>query len=127
MADDPNAVTNGNEYSAAEIRKTTWGRIEAASGGGWKTTWQFAMDTSQAAKGVIRVVSDAESGFESWLEVTAPGRSTLTVMTARSAMSAEYYPLTFRSFRIVNDDIGVIETIEGLPRDWYAPFRSRRD
>ena len=41
-------------------------------------------------------------------------------------MSASYYPLTFEAFGIINDRFGIISEIEGLPRDWYAPFRSRR-
>ncbi|WP_153548022.1 hypothetical protein [Streptomyces sp. RB17] len=117
-------MTSGNDYSAAKIRKTVWGHVEPGQDGGWVTTWRFTMDTSRVLGEAIEIVSEVECGFESRLNVAASGESTLTVKTVRPAMSAEYYPLTFRSFRIVNDEIGIIETIEGLPRDWYAPFRS---
>ncbi|MEU6280044.1 hypothetical protein [Streptomyces sp. NPDC047028] len=117
-------MSSGNGYSVAEIRKTVWGHVEPDRGGGWVTTWRFTMDTSQVPDEAIEIVSEAGSGFESRLKATASGECTLTVKTTMPAMSAEYYSLTFRSFRIVNDEIGVIETIEGLPRDWYAPFRS---
>lgn len=47
----------------------------------------------------------------------------LHIFTREHAMSAVYYPLTYKSLRIVNDSIAEIDKIQGLPRDWYAPFR----
>jgi hypothetical protein len=117
-------MNSGYEYSAALINKTVWGEISQAPGGKWLTTWRFQMDTSKVSS-PLEVKADAEVGFTAMLHIVEPGMSILRVLTSRPAMSAEYYPLTFSCFRIVNDEIGAIETIEDLPRDWYAPFRSR--
>lgn len=123
MADDPGAMIGG--YSAAEIKKTVWGKISEVADGGWETVWEFEMDTAAVGDATCQVHRDGESGFNARLVVLAPGRANLIVSTVGHAMLAEYYPLTFMSFRLVNDNIGVIDRIEGLPRDWYAPFRSR--
>ncbi|WP_152646357.1 hypothetical protein [Streptacidiphilus albus] len=91
------------------------------------TIWRLKMDTPLTVGEKREIMTDIESGFQAVLSSSMPGELILQVNTERPAMSPEYYPLTFSSFRIVNDEIGPIETIEGLPRDWYAPFRSRRD
>ncbi len=123
MADDPGAISG--EYSAAQIKKTTWGKTSESAEGGWETVWKFEMDTSRIGDSSVQVHSDDELGFNARLYVVENGRANLVVRTVGHAMLAEYYPLTFTSFRLVNDNLGAIETIEGLPRDWYAPFRSR--
>jgi hypothetical protein len=84
------------------------------------------MDTARVEGVRMEVFRDDAQGFAAELHVIAPGEATLEVRTSREAMSPEYYPLTFTSFRVVNDELEVIQTIEDLPRDWYAPFRSRR-
>jgi hypothetical protein len=118
-------MSSGDEYSATVIRKTVWGQISPASDGGWVTLWRFQMDTTRITSVPTEVVRDNEQGFSAELHMTAPGEASLQVRTLQEAMTPEYYPLTFKSFRIVNDELGIIKTIEGLPRDWYAPFRSR--
>lgn len=125
MADDSDAVTSGDDYSAAVIKKTVWAQISAVPDGGWMTVWRFRMDTTHVTDMRTEVVRDDEHGFSAELHVTAPGEAVLQVRTLREAMSPGYYSLTFTCFRVVNDELGNIETIEDLPRDWYAPFRSR--
>ena len=125
MADDPNAMSSGDEYTAAVIKKTVWGQIKSISDGAWVTEWHLHMNTSGVSSDELEIKRDTDQGFAAVLQVTGPGLATLRVRTLRQAMSPEYYPMTFACFRIVNDEIGIIETIESLPRDWYAPFRSR--
>jgi hypothetical protein len=123
MDRDPDSVIQG--YSAAQIKKTTWGEIAEIAPGVWKTVWELAMDTSRIDAGPLLIHSDDGLGFIAQLYPADTGRVRLTVYATGHAMRAEYYPLTFTTFRLVNDDVGEIETIEGLPRDWYSPFRTR--
>jgi hypothetical protein len=118
-------MSSGDEYAAAVIKKTVWGQVASTPDGSWVTEWHFKMDTSHVSSTDLEIKTDPDEGFTAVLHVSEPGSATLRVQTSRQAMSPEYYPMTFASFRIVNDEIGTIETIENLPRDWYAPFRSR--
>lgn len=126
MVDNSDAVNNSSDYSDAVIRKTRWGQVEADPTGGWVTIWHLVMDTTRVPDGRVDVISDAECGFDSKLIVETAGIASLVIATTEHAMSASYYPLTFEAFGIINDRFGIISEIEGLPRDWYAPFRSRR-
>lgn len=125
MADNSDAVTSGSEYSTASIKKTVWGGISPAPDGEWFTTWHLEMDTSGSLIGETEIEHNQDLGFFAVLKVLGDGSSVLSIRTSQDPMSAEYYPLTFKCFRIINDEIGNIRTIQGLPRDWYAPFRSR--
>lgn len=124
MASNSDAVAGG-EYQAGDIKKTVWGQIRETRDGAWLTSWALGMDASRARDWNPVILVEPEVGFEAELQIVDTESATLQIKTTAPAMSAEYYPLTFSSFRIVNDEIGEIWTIEGLPRNWYAPFRTR--
>jgi hypothetical protein len=111
-------------YSAAALKKTKWGKIAALDGGKWETVWDLSF-TSEVPDAPVNIHEDADIGFSSTLEPAQDGSAVLRIVTRRHAMSPEYYSPTFTSFRIVNDDVAEVLTIQGLPRDWYAPFRDR--
>ncbi|MET9106889.1 hypothetical protein [Streptomyces zhihengii] len=117
-------MSGEHDYSAASIRKTVWGKVFEQSDG-WRTVWMLEMDSERVPESGLDITRDADLGFTSRLSPVRIRLCSLEVFTNRPAMSGEYYSPTFRSFRIVNDKIGEIEKIEGLPRDWYAPFRDR--
>ncbi|MFD4434182.1 hypothetical protein, partial [Nocardia sp. NPDC058497] len=71
----------------------------------------------------MHVYHDESIGFAADLHVMQE-QGTLTIATQRFAASPEYYPATYATFRIINDTIANIETIEGKPKCWYAPFRN---
>jgi hypothetical protein len=126
MSDDSDSIkAAAAAYESVHVKKTVWGECSQCDGGGWLTTWTLQMDTSRVRSSNVDVVYERQVGFKSWLVVVDPGESRLLVKTRESPMSAQYYPLTFKSFWIVNDSVGGIATIQGLPGDWYAPFRSR--
>ncbi|MFH8768169.1 hypothetical protein [Streptomyces sp. NPDC017958] len=68
---------------------------------------------------------NASIGFISIIEFLGMRNAELRIHTKEQAMSAVNYPATYSSFRIVNDELAEIEAIQGLPRDWYPPFRDR--
>ncbi|WP_378730821.1 hypothetical protein [Nocardia brasiliensis] len=113
-----------NEYSAADLRKTVWGNITELDDGRWETVWHLEFPTSQE-RTVVEVYRDDGIGFCATLQVTGDRVGELRVLTREQAMSAEYYSPTFTCFGIVNDSLAEIGTIQGLPKDWYAPFRQR--
>lgn len=121
MPDDP--------YAAARIRKTVWGRVTKEADGTWLTVWRFELEASSndapGSRESVHVWEDASIGFSAVLEFVAPEEADLVIRTERPAMSAEYYSPTFAAFGIVNDELAEIRAIQGKPRDWYAPFRSR--
>ncbi|MCP2320863.1 hypothetical protein APR12_006253 [Nocardia amikacinitolerans] len=84
--------------------------------------WQLEFLSSYRERSV-NVLSDSMIGFRAVLEMKGGVDGELHIFTSEHAMSAVNYPMTYKSFRIVNDSIAEIDKIQGLPRDWYAPFR----
>ncbi|WP_416566661.1 hypothetical protein [Nocardia testacea] len=111
-------------YSAADLRPTVWGSRTRHDDGRWETVWRLTFAAPRARRTSV-VHQDEEAGFRAVLETHDGTEGELRVLTRRDAMSAEYYPLTFISFAIVNDTVAEIREIQGRPRDWYAPFRNR--
>ncbi|RKN46685.1 hypothetical protein [Streptomyces hoynatensis] len=114
-----------NEYSAAFLRPTKWGEITRLDDGRWETVWALSF-TAPAPAGETPVHRNDRIGFRSTLRVPDEGDRTagqLRVVTEEEAMSAVNYPETFTSFRLVHETVAAIRTIQGLPREWYAPFR----
>ncbi|MFE6919614.1 hypothetical protein ACFVAV_01075 [Nocardia sp. NPDC057663] len=113
------------DYAASKIRKTTWGSIRALEDGSFETAWHLTFHTPQDPK-ESEVYRDDRIGFQAALNITDQFAAELLVTTRDSAMSAAYYPPTFKSFGLVDDTIAELATIEGHPKDWYAPFRDRK-
>ncbi|WP_344534951.1 hypothetical protein [Streptomyces albiaxialis] len=112
-----------DEYSVSYLRKTKWGDVRKLEDGSWETTWSLTLKQADAQVCESVVLSDPRIGFESHLAVVSPQDVRLVVITSEHAMSAVNYQPTYSSLRIVNDDIAEIESIQGLPKNWYAPFR----
>ncbi|MGW5381458.1 hypothetical protein [Nocardia sp. NPDC003963] len=112
------------EYSGANLRPTVWGEVTESTDGYWETVWRLGFTGPQPRRSLLVQAND-ESGFRATLETDGSADGVLRVRTRADAMSAVYYPLTFTSFAVVNDTVGEIREIQGLPRDWYAPFRDR--
>ncbi|MEU1520915.1 hypothetical protein ACH474_03700 [Nocardia rhamnosiphila] len=113
-------------YSAADLRPTVWGSRARYDDGRWETVWRLTFAAPRARQ-TLAVHQDEKAGFRAVLETYGGTGGELRVLTRRDAMAAEYYPLTFTSFAIVNDTVGELREIQGRPRDWYAPFRDRVD
>ncbi|MGK5641693.1 hypothetical protein ACSNOK_25735 [Streptomyces sp. URMC 126] len=77
------------------------------------------------AREPVLILCDTAAGFRAALDLTDPREARLRVTTRDHAMSAAHFPLTYTAFRLVDDEVGRIGEIQGLPRDWYAPFRGR--
>ncbi|MDT0321423.1 hypothetical protein [Streptomyces millisiae] len=126
------AVTStvGGAYTAAALYPTTWGAVCELPDGRWETTWDLTLATplrEAAGADDIDVHQDETIGFRAVLKPDAKrGQARLRVVTDEPAMSAVYFPATFTAFGILNDQVAQIETIQGLPRGWYAPFRTRQ-
>ncbi|WP_019929492.1 hypothetical protein [Nocardia sp. BMG111209] len=116
--------TGPHDYSAAEIKKTTWGELHELDDGRWKTVWRLTFTAPPAAQST-EVFSDETIGFRAMLQTHEGTSGELLVFTDEQAMSAIYYSPTFKSLGIVNDDIAELQTIENHPKEWYAPFRHR--
>ncbi|MCX4099212.1 hypothetical protein [Nocardia sp. alder85J] len=114
--------TGPGGYSASHIRKTTWGEFLKLDDGRWKTTWKLVFETAQDTRSV-EIYGNDNIGFRAELKTSGGVDAELLVFTAEQAMSAIYYPPTFKSFGMVNDLVGELKTIEGHPKEWYAPFR----
>ncbi|GAA3086011.1 hypothetical protein GCM10010449_07060 [Streptomyces rectiviolaceus] len=115
---------NPESYSASDLRKTEWGTFERQDSGSWKTVWRLTLRNSRS-EGQVDVFRDDAIGFVSTIHFTGSPSAQLLVITREHAMSPEYYPATYTSFRIINDELSEIDKIQDLPRDWYAPFRGR--
>ncbi|MGW7024975.1 hypothetical protein ACWGGS_37290 [Streptomyces decoyicus] len=128
MASSDNPLTgrgeNPSPYNASAIKKTTWGAFAQNPDETWETTWKLSMKAAPKQNSIL-ILKDDKAGFAAILHTSNPMESQLLIKTRDHAMSAIYYPLTFQAFGIVNDEFGEIDKIEGLPRDWYAPFRNR--
>lgn len=118
---DTNVKGENSEYSASSIKKTTWGDITQLADGRWSTVWQLEFTLPQP-ECTVEVISDSAVGFDAILK-TVGRQGNLNIITREHAMSGVNYPMTYKCFRVVNDNIGKIRTIQGKPRDWYAPFR----
>lgn len=118
---DTNVKGENPEYSESNIKKTVWGDITHLADGRWSTVWQLEFSVPHSER-TIDVISDSAVGFDAVLKINGR-RGTLNIVTREHAMSGVNYPMTYKCFRIVNDDIGEIWKIQGRPRDWYAPFR----
>ncbi len=117
-----------SEYKANDIKPIRWGTLVRLSPNRWRTTWTIeleAMDTSQIDE-VVSAAYEPLAGFEA--ELTMPGPYTIiaVIETTRWGMELDYYELTYRLFRLINFRIGRIRFINGVPRDWWRPFRSEQ-
>ncbi|APA96704.1 hypothetical protein NS506_02642 [Nocardia seriolae] len=112
------------DYSSSRIHKTVWGEFSELEGGTWETMWQLGFAVPGPAGG-WEIYSDERIGFVAKLRISEEDGGELRISTRCWALSAEYYSPTFKSFSVVNDSVAAISTIQGLPRDWYAPFRDR--
>ncbi|MFI7669048.1 hypothetical protein [Nocardia sp. NPDC049526] len=124
MNDDYSMHPGLKRYSAEHIRKTTWGDVTDLEGGRWETVWHLSFVEPHPVA-TIEIDSDDEIGFRGTLHILENSAGELRVVTDDEPMLPEYYSPTYVCFRIVHDDIAEIGTIQGLPRDWYAPFRDR--
>ncbi|MEU4813249.1 hypothetical protein AB0H20_28945 [Nocardia fluminea] len=116
--------SNHYEYSASNIKKTTWGRVREFGDGYWETVWQLTFKSTQPL-GDVDVFRSSDGSFFADLRMIDSTNGELRVTTNKDAMAAENYPHTYTCFRIINDEFGEIETIEAHPKEWYSPFRNR--
>lgn len=114
---------SSNRYSKSDIRKTTWGPIAKLDDGRERTIWRLTFRVPQDPANNVDIYHDDKAGLDAVLTISESGTGDLTITTKGHAMAAEYYPLTFKCFRIVDDTVAEIATIEGHPKEWYAPFR----
>ena len=114
------------QYSASHIKKTRWGDFFVLDNGEWETVWEIGFASPIPASPVV-IHRDSAAGFTSTLYPNTAQSAKLHVVTREHAMAPEYYPLTFMTFAILNDEVGRGATIQGLPRAWCARFRARGD
>ncbi|MGY0497346.1 hypothetical protein ACWZHB_02460 [Nocardia sp. FBN12] len=112
------------EYSASNIKKTTWGSVRDMGDGCWETVWQLTFKAAHPL-GDVDVFRSSDGSFSAELRMVGSANGELRVTTNNDAMDAENYPHTYTCFRIINDEYGEIETIETHPKEWYPPFRNR--
>ncbi|WP_156959839.1 hypothetical protein [Nocardia sp. BMG51109] len=113
------------EYSVANLRKTSWGGFRELDDESWETIWHLEFSTPQESL-ETEVYNDDDIGFRAVLKISSDTAGRLHIFTRESAMSAVNYSPTFKCFGIINDDIAELAKIEGLPKEWYSPFRSRQ-
>lgn len=114
------------DYASATVRKTRWGAVTGNGGGSWTTRWRIGIqpaDHPLGGRDSVEILRDDELGFVAVVSVVAADQLELRIDTAEHAMSAPYYPPTFQAFGAVDSTIASVVTIEGLPKEWYAPFR----
>ncbi|MGI5349424.1 hypothetical protein ACQEU8_14660 [Streptomyces sp. CA-250714] len=117
-------MSQENPYSADFLRKTEWGEYRELDTGEWETVWQISFREGAPSQEITDVLHDPSIGFRSYLRRRGSGEEAeLVVVSQEHSTSAVNYPATYSSFRIVNEEVGEIEKIQGLPRDWYPPFR----
>lgn len=116
--------SGGYSYSPSDLRKTRWGDSRKLSDGTWETVWNVEV-VPECSLTSVSLFRDESIGFTSTAVFSTPHSAQIKVITREQAMSTEYYPATFTSFRIMNDEVAEISTIQGLPRDWYAPLRGQ--
>jgi hypothetical protein len=122
-SDNAGSVSGGeNEYPASALYPTKWGEFFQRSDGKWETVWLLLLAHSVESR-EIAVHSDDSAGLVVTLHGSGKSEAELRVVTREHAMAAENYPATYKAFRLVDETIARIEEIQGLPRDWYAPFR----
>ncbi len=117
-------MPNEDPYPASALRKTKWGEFRQLSDGSWQTTWTLILCDNHTREAVA-VHHNESIGFTSSVHFLGMRNAELQVLTREQPMSAVNYPATYMSFRIVNDELAEIDTIQGLPRNWYPPFRDR--
>ncbi|UFS96292.1 hypothetical protein [Nocardia huaxiensis] len=116
--------SNFDEYSASKVRKTVWGETSKREDGRWETVWSIDF-VGMPEVGEVVIYRDDSIGYDATLKVAGEARGELRVATSSVPMDPTYYPATWKALEIVNDSIEEIRSIQGLPRDWYAPFRNR--
>lgn len=119
--------TEAEDYASARIRKTRWGAVVENGDDSWTTRWRIGIDPVDDPLGgrtSVEILRDDERGFEAVVSVVAADQLELKIDTDDYAMSAPYYPLTFQAFGAIDSAIASIVTIEGQPKEWYAPFRN---
>jgi len=111
------------EYSASFLRQTKWGDFRELDSGEWETVWRITFRPGDSPQEDVDILDDPSIGFHSRLRGGTEEETELVVTSREHSMSAVNYPATYSSFRIVNDQVAEIQQIQGLPRDWYPPFR----
>lgn len=111
---------------AAWVKPIRWGEVAQLPDGHWQTTWNIEMETLDAAglDEVAAMAADAEAGFTPRLSAPGPMELLVTVDTTRWGMEVDYYGLTYRLFKLIDERLGRIRLIQGTPREWRNPFRS---
>lgn len=121
-SDHSSMTPSEGPYPASALRKTKWGDFNELDNGTWETIWTLTLRGDHARE-VVEVFRSESIGFTAVIAFLGMRNAEMRVSTREHAMSAVNYPATYTSFRIVNDELAEIETIQGQPRDWYAPFR----
>ena len=119
---------DGTEYAAVHINKTRWGAVSRKDDGSWVTRWRIGTRADVrglAENETVEVAQDAEVGFRASVSAVGARELELRIDTEHEAMAAPYYVLTYQAFGVIDAEIAAIETIESLPKEWYAPFRDR--
>ncbi|MFE9335930.1 hypothetical protein [Streptomyces sp. NPDC007063] len=111
------------EYSASYLRQTKWGDYRELDNGQWETVWRITFRPGYSPRRDVDILDDPSIGFHSYLRGSTEEEAELVVISQEHSASAVNYPATYSSFRIVNDEVADIQQIQGLPRDWYPPFR----
>src|SRR5947208_12101219 len=114
----------GSEYGSKRIHKTRWGTV-GRNDGSWTTLWRLGVQlcVRPLAGEAIDVLRDEDLCFRATVSAVGKQELELKVDTEQDAMSAPYYALTYKAFGMIDSEIASIETIQSLPKEWYAPFR----
>src|SRR5258707_1587348 len=95
--------------------------------GHWRTSWALELEPLDAPHlhDAAAAAGDSEAGFMPSLTMQGQAEVLVTIETSRWGMELDYYDLTYRLFKLIDSRLGRIRFIQGTPRDWWSPFRSR--
>lgn len=112
-----------NEYSTESVVRTRFPSWHQAADGTWSRTWHLVMEKAFAEK--LGHEFDLSGEYDiALLRVDSENSASLITSTREDPMSDElFYFAAYRLLIAIDERIGKIATIEGLPRDAYQPFR----
>ena len=116
---------NENEITRLKVPRWT-----ETPDGGWSRVWTVSLDQPLAADATVLVDRMSTPGLlvRSQARADDPCGLELETRIAQDPLSDEnFYYSAYRLFRRIHEEVGALKTIQGMPKELWAPFRAGRN
>jgi hypothetical protein len=114
-----------DQYSGEGLVLNTWPQLEPTKDGRWRRVWTIMFAADLPPQLPLEEVSAGlcEADFSVRLKQIGRREILATVLTQEWGWADHFYFASYRMLKAIEEKIGMIDTIQGQPRDLWRPWR----